>query len=245
VDTEYHQRRQVIRDNYASVVERIYKAATDAGRNPEEIRLVVVTKTHPVAIIQSVIDAGATDLGENYVEEALPKIQALSKYSDIRWHMIGHVQRRKVKEVCEYFQYVHSIDSLKLAERLSRFVVSRSEPFPVWMEFNAGGEETKSGWNIASKARWPDILPEIKQVSVLPGLKFMGVMTVPPYSPEPETSRSYYRRLKEFQTFIIDQLGLADFKELSIGMSSDFEVAIQEGSTCVRVGQAILGPRSE
>jgi pyridoxal phosphate enzyme (YggS family) len=241
VDSAY--KGESIRRNFSRVIERINQAALRSGRDPAEIRLVVVTKTHPVEVVQSVIEAGATDLGENYVEEAIPKIQALMNYPNIQWHMIGHIQSRKAQGVCNYFQYIHSLDSLKLAERLSRFACNRPEQLPVWMEFNVGGEDTKSGWNIAQKMNWPNILPDIEKILSLPGLRFLGVMTVPPYSTDPEESRPYYRLLHEFQNYIIAQLRVSGFTELSIGMSGDFEVAIQEGSTCVRIGQAILGPR--
>ncbi len=236
---------ETIRNNYTAVVERIQRAASSAGRDPAEIKLVVVTKTQPVETIKSVITAGASELGENYVEEAMPKIQALAAIPHLHWHMIGHVQSRKAIEVCEHFHYVHSLDSVKLAERLSRFAGSRPETLPVWMEFNVGGEETKSGWNIARRQDWGNILQELERIFNLPNLRILGVMAVPPYSPKPEDSRPYYRLLGEFQKYIRDSLRLPDLTGLSMGMSGDFEVAIQEGSTCVRIGQAILGPRSK
>lgn len=233
----------LIRDNYNQVVDRISKTARKTGRNPEDIRLVVVTKTKPLEVIQSVIDAGATDLGENYVEEAIPKIQALTGNQMIRWHMIGHVQSRKAQSVCEYFQYMHSLDSVNLAERLSRFALAIDISLSVWMEINISGEESKSGWNITLRENWENILPDFEKILVLPKLLPLGLMTIPPYSTDPEASRPYYQRLCEFQIYIIDHFKLTGFNELSMGMSSDFEVAIQEGSTCVRIGQAILGPR--
>ncbi len=236
-------RRDAIQRNYLRVVERINTAAIKAGRNPADIRLVVVTKMHPIEVIQDVIEAGATDLGENYVEEAIPKIQALGEQAKINWHMIGHIQSRKAKEVCEYFQYAHSVDSLKLAQRLDRFAAERGTKLPVWLEFNVGGEESKSGWDITQKVNWKSILAGLETIFSLTSLTFLGVMTVPPYTVNPEASRPYYQMLKEFQHTIIQELKITNFSGLSMGMSSDFEVAIQEGSTCVRIGQAILGPR--
>jgi pyridoxal phosphate enzyme (YggS family) len=233
-----------ISENYQRVKERIFIAAKLAGRDPDLIRLVVVTKTQSVDVIQAVIDAGATDLGENYVEEAIPKIQYLASNATIKWHMIGHVQSRKAQLVCEYFQYIHSLDSVKLAERLNEFDVERVKSFPVWLEFNVSGEGSKSGWNIWLDENWDDILPDIERILTLPGLKLLGVMTIPPYSIDPEESRVYYRRLRKFQEYIINHFQLSSFRELSMGMSSDFEVAIHEGSTCVRIGQAIFGPRT-
>jgi len=235
--------QDIIRGNYNQVLERINISARNAGRNPEAIRLLVVTKTQPIEVIQYVIDAGATNLGENYVEEAIPKIQALTNNQTIRWHMIGHIQSRKAQNVSEYFQYVHSLDSVKLAERLSRSAITLNKLLSVWMEFNVSGEVSKSGWDIKNKENWENILPDIEKILVLPKINILGMMTIPPYSMDPETSRPHYQRLREFQNYVIDHFQLTDFTELSMGMSSDFEVAIQEGSTCVRIGQAILGSR--
>ena len=240
---ELSRNQNIIRGNYYKVVERINISARNSGRDPECIRLVVVTKTQPIDVIQHAIDAGATNFGENYVEEAIPKIKALTYNQTISWHMIGHVQSRKAQNVCEYFQYVHSLDSVKLAEKLNRFATILDKSLSVWMEFNVSGEASKSGWDIRRKEDWEDILPDIEKIIALPKINILGVMTVPPYSTDPEASRPYYKTLYQFQQYIVDHFQLTAFNELSMGMSSDFEVAIQEGSTCVRIGQAILGPR--
>jgi pyridoxal phosphate enzyme (YggS family) len=232
-----------IRDNYQHVLERIDKAAKLVGRNLDNIRLVVVTKTQPIVDIEIAIEAGALDLGENYIEDAIPKINTLGNNKGIKWHMIGHVQSRKALFICEYFNYLHSLDSLKLAEKLSRYLVELNRTLPVWLEFNISGEESKSGWNIWKENYWDEILPDIEKILALPRLKLLGVMAIPPYSADPEGSRPYFRKLRKFQEFIINHYQLNDFRELSIGMSGDFEIAVQEGSTCVRIGQAIFGPR--
>lgn len=232
-----------IRDNFLRIKDRIAKAARNAGRDPDGIQLVVVTKTHPVEVIQAVIEAGATDIGENYVDEAVPKIESLSQYTSLTWHMVGHVQSRKAQAVCEYFHYLHSLDSVKLAERLSRFTTVFEKTLPVFLELNVSGEASKSGWDVWVEENWSNILIDIKAILTLDRLDVLGLMTIPPFSIDPEASRSYYRRLRDFQEYAIDKLQLTGFRQLSIGMSSDFEVAIQEGSTCVRIGQAILGPR--
>jgi pyridoxal phosphate enzyme (YggS family) len=236
-------RQKKISDNYHRILERIDSTAVSAGRNPEDVRLVVVTKTQPIDVIYDVVEAGAIDLGENYVEEATPKIQSLGMDKNIRWHMIGHVQSRKAQYVCEYFQYVHSVDSIKLAKRLNKFSQTLKKTLPIWIELNVSGEDSKYGWHIETQDDLDHILPVIKQISSLPKLKLLGLMTIPPYSEEPEASRIYYQRLYKFQKYIADRLQLVGFTQLSMGMSSDFEIAIQEGSTCVRIGQAILGPR--
>jgi pyridoxal phosphate enzyme (YggS family) len=235
--------KEIIQANYDEVVTRIAIAARKSGRQPDDIHLVVVTKTHPIEVIQSVIEAGAVHLGENYVEEAIPKIKAFAHNQSIHWHMIGHVQSRKAESVCDYFQYIHSIDSLKIAEKLCKFALEKNKPLHAWLEFNTSGEQTKSGWNINDRRNWELIIPDVEKVIALPGIKLWGLMTMPPYSPNREESRPYYRLLKEFQSYIITRFQLSDFQELSMGMSGDFEVAIQEGATWIRVGQAILGPR--
>lgn len=232
-----------IRDNYQLIVEKVAKAAKSCGRSPEEIRLVVVTKTHPIEIIQEVIDAGAVDLGENYVEDAVPKIIHFRDKKNLNWHMVGHVQSRKSPMVCEYFDYLHSLDSLKLAKKLNNHLSETNKSLPVWLEFNVGGEDSKSGWDIWNEENWRIILPDFEQIITYPSLHILGLMTIPPYSSDPESSRPYYQKLKKFQEFLISHFKLSGLEELSIGMSGDFEVAIQEGSTCVRIGQAILGPR--
>jgi PLP dependent protein len=233
-----------ISDNYLSVVERISMAAKNAGRDPDDIRLVVVTKTQPIEAIQAVVEAGARNLGENYVEEALPKITGIKREKAIKWHMIGHVQSRKALSVCEYFQYIHSLDSFKLAEKLARNAIELNITLHVMLEFNIGSEESKSGWKIGSNENWSDILSDIEKIIALPGLDLLGVMTIPPYSTNPEESRPYYQRIRKFQEIVINHFRLPGFTDLSMGMSGDFEIAIQEGATWVRIGQAIFGPRN-
>jgi pyridoxal phosphate enzyme (YggS family) len=233
-----------IQENYQRVVEHIAKTAINSGRNPNDIRLVVITKTHPIDLIHAVVDAGATNIGENYIEEAIPKIMSLNNVEGLHWHMVGHVQSRKAALVCEYFQFLHSLDSFKLAIKLSKSAVELKSILPVMLEFNVGGEVSKSGWDIRIEENWESILPDIGNIIALPGLDLIGVMTIPPYSEDPEASRPHYRKLRKFRDFITNYFQMSDFIEMSMGMSNDFEVAIQEGSTWVRIGQAILGPRS-
>ncbi len=232
-----------IQGNYYRVLERIRIVAEASGRKPEEIRLVVVTKTQPIEVLQRMVEVGVRNFGENYIEEAIPKIQALSGHGSLQWHMIGHLQSRKVQIASEKFQYLHSLDSLKLAEKLSRFAHTLNKTLMVWMEFNVSGEETKNGWDIAHEDSWINYLPDIEKIFQLRNLNIVGLMTVPPFSNDPESSRPYFRQLRKFQEYITYHLKVSGFRELSIGMSSDFEVAIQEGSTCLRIGQAILGSR--
>ncbi len=232
-----------IRANYEHILERMERAARDSGRRGDAVRLVVVTKKQPVETIRAAVEAGARWLGENYAEEALPKILALSAEKGVEWHMIGHVQSRKAGLIGQHFDWVHSLDSVKLAERLDRFAGEAGRTLPVLLELNIGEEESKSGWKAADQAQWPALLPEIARILPLAHLKVVGLMTMPPLFPHPEQSRPYFRRLAALRDYLSVQLPGVDLRELSMGTSADFEVAIQEGATIVRVGQAILGPR--
>jgi len=239
------QLRIAIENNYLRILEQIEKSATKAGRKPEDIHLVVVTKTHPVEVIRAVMEAGAKHVGENYVEDALEKIENLRKYPGINWHMVGHVQSRKYKAVCDNFNYLHSLDSLKLAEKISSYMAVENKKLPVFLEFNVAGEEKKSGWSISVEDNWERILPDIEKIIALQGLNVLGVMAIPPYADDQEYSRPYYQKLREFQDYTIDRLHLTGFRDLSMGMSNDYKVAIEEGATWVRIGQAILGARHQ
>lgn len=234
-----------IKENYLHILERIAEAAHASARNPEDIKLVVVTKTHPIEVVESVVEAGAKYLGENYAEEAVDKIKSLSSLHQVEWHMIGHVQSRKAGFVCDYFDYLHSLDSLKLALRLDRLAEERNRVLPVLLELNLGGEESKFGWPIWKEENWQDILVDIAQVIDLTHLSVRGLMGMAPYFDDREDARPYYRRLRIFQEFLQSRFPHRSWSELSMGMSGDFEVAIQEGATWVRIGQSILGPRKK
>jgi pyridoxal phosphate enzyme (YggS family) len=232
-----------IKQNYQRTLEKIAEAAQSVKRAPGEIRLVVVTKTHPVESIKTVIAAGATDLGENRVEEAEEKIPALSDHPGIQWHMIGHVQSRKAEAVCQYFAWLHSVDRLKLANRVSHFSLEMGRVMPVLLEFNVSGEESKSGWHAFDENVWPAILGEVGQIVSLPGIQVHGLMTMAPYNLDPEASRPVFVRLRRLRDYLAGQFPSVDFSQLSMGMSMDYEVGVQEGATMVRIGTAILGQR--
>ena len=232
-----------IRRNLDIVQERIVNAAQKAGRTPGEIKLLVVTKTHPVEIIEYVLEAGANNLGENYVEEARGKIIALEQYSQCKWHMIGHVQSRKSSQVVEYFNFIHSLDSVKLAQRLSAQAREKNKTLPVFLEFNLSDEDSKSGWRFNSETNLEALLPDLEKVINLENLQVCGLMTMPPYFENPEHARPYFRKLYRLRELLQRKFQYVDWKELSMGMSGDFEVAIEEGATWVRIGQAILGAR--
>ena len=232
-------------NRYQAVCERVELAAQRVGRRPEEVRVVVVTKTHPVELIRSVINAGAMHLGENYAEEAVGKMDLLGKAPGLHWHMIGHVQSRKATWVAERFDWLHSLDSLKLARRISRFASQAERSMPVLMECNVSGEESKFGWPAWLEGSWAELLDPFGEVLELPGLEIRGLMTMAPFLPDPEQARPYFKRLKKLQGYLAANLPRADWSELSMGMSADFEVAVEEGASWVRVGTAITGSRVE
>lgn len=231
-----------IRGRYHETLDRIEKAALAAGRDPRGVRLVVVSKSQPLDVVRAAITAGVRILGENYAEEAAEKIIALGGQSGVEWHMIGHVQSRKAGLVADHFDLFHSLDSLKLAQRVARFAVERGRSLPVLLEFNIGGEQSKHGWS-GERPDWEAALPEIEQVLGLPGLQVRGLMAMPPFPDEAEQSRTYFRQVRRLQEFVGARFPGAAWDELSMGTSVDFEVAVQEGATLVRVGTAVLGPR--
>ncbi len=232
-----------IRERYLYTLEQIERSARKSNRDPQTIRLVVVTKSQPVEIAQAAIEAGVKILGENYPEEGVMKIQSLAVQSGVEWHMIGHVQSRKARLLADHFALLHSLDSLKLAQRLDHFAAEQNRILPVLLEFNVGGEETKSGWDVPDLPALEKNLPDIQTVLDLPNLRVRGLMTMPPLGIDAEDSRRFFQSLR----LVRDQLTLhypqADWHELSMGASADYTVAVEEGATLVRVGTAIVGAR--
>jgi pyridoxal phosphate enzyme (YggS family) len=231
-----------INRRYENVVNRVKRAAQTAGRDPKDIRIMVVTKSQSIAVTEAVIASGATILGENYVEDALPKIAVITN-PDIEWHMIGHVQSRKTRHVSENFSWIHSIDREKIALRLSRHMGELGGKLKVLLECNVSRETSKFGypaWNHETQTQLAD---EIEPILDLPYLEYRGLMTVPPWNPDPECSRKYYKRLFLLRNALAKNFPHNNWDDLSMGMSNDFEVAIQEGATIVRIGTAIVGPR--
>lgn len=233
-----------IRERYLNTLDLISSAAKKAGRDPESVKLVVVTKSQPVEIVRAALEAGAKILGENYAEEGVTKLQSLREFSAVEWHMIGHVQSRKAQLVAANFNLMHSLDSLKLAKRLDRFSAEAGRRLPVLLEFNVGGEDSKGGWSAWDEARWSELLADVSEVLALPNLQVRGLMTMPPLGSTAEFSRPFFQRLRRLQEFLAAQFSQADFSELSMGTSSDFETAVEEGATFVRVGTAIVGARN-
>ncbi|MEN9562561.1 MAG: hypothetical protein RIR73_805 [Chloroflexota bacterium] len=233
-----------IRERYLQTLDVIASAAKRSGRSADAVRLVVVTKSQPVDVVRAAIEAGAVVLGENYAEECVTKIQSLRDFSAVEWHMIGHVQSRKAALIAQNFNFMHSLDSLKLAKKLDRFCGEFGRTLPVLLEFNVGGEASKGGWEASDETRWAGLTDEIAEVIALPNLRVHGLMSMPPLGESAEFSRPYFNKLKRLQEFLASQFRGADFAELSMGTSTDYEVAVEEGATFVRVGTAIVGPRN-
>jgi len=232
-----------IRENYQHTLGRIADAARKSGRKPDDVKLVVVTKSQPLEIVQAALEAGVRILGENYPEEGVTKIQSLPNQSGVEWHMIGHVQSRKARSVAEYFELLHSLDSLKLARRLDRFAAEQNRILPVLLEFNVGGENTKSGWDASDDTKWNNFRPDIESILVLNNLHVRGLMTMPPLGTDAEDSRRFFRHLKLLRDHLASLYPDTSWSELSMGTSMDYVVAVEEGATLVRVGTAIVGER--
>ena len=216
----------------SEVRSRIVQAASRAHRPPDSVRLVLASKTQPSEALAAAYQAGAREFGENYVQEAAPKHAALAAMRDIRWHMIGHLQSNKARAALEIFHLIQTLDSPRLAAALHR--IRPAPPMPVLIEVNLGGETSKSG--VA-----PDGIEALID-AVRGKVEVTGLMTIPPPAANPEAARPYFARLRELRDRLAAACGLA-LSELSMGMTEDFEVAIEEGATIVRVGRAVFGAR--
>lgn len=232
-----------IRDRYQYVLERIAKSARASNRDPDEIGLVVVTKAQPLKVVRAALQAGIHLFGENYPDESVNKILAIGPEIGVEWHMIGHLQSRKARLVIEHFDLLQSLDSLKLARRLDRIAGEAGRILPVMLEFNVGGEESKFGWAAANETSWSLLFPDIEAILGLSNLEIRGLMTMPPLETNPEDARIYFRTLRLLRERLARRFPQADWHALSMGTSADYEVAVQEGATLVRIGTAILGHR--
>jgi PLP dependent protein len=221
-----------IAQRLANVREQVAGAARRAGRDPAAVRILLASKTQPADAIRAAYAAGARDFGENYVQEAASKQDALADLPELRWHLIGHLQTNKAREAARRFVLIHSLDSARLAKALAR--ARPDTRVRVLIEVNAAGEATKSG--VAAEAVEPLLL------SVRDVVEVVGLMTIPPPAPVAEDARRYFARLREMRERLAARTGLA-LSELSMGMTDDFQVAIEEGATIVRIGRAVFGER--
>jgi len=236
-----------IAENIERVREQIAVACAQVGRNPTDVILVAVSKTHSAAAVIEAAAAGVQHFGENRVEESTIKIPAVTVAFDtpLIWHMIGHIQSRKAKEVAHLFQVVHSVDSLKLAAKLAA-AVEGEHPIGVYLEINVSGEESKSGfaahgWEHDRSMR-TRLIEEIRQITAMPRVVIRGLMTMAPIVEDMEATRPVFAGLRELRDALRADIGV-DLPELSMGMTDDYPIAIQEGATCIRVGRAIFGDR--
>jgi len=230
-------------ERYKEVQQKVADAAFKAGRDPASIRILVVTKRQPLSVIRAAISVGIALMGENYPEEAVSKQQSLGLENKVEWHMIGHVQSRKAHLVAENFALLHSLDSLKLARRLDGFCADAGLRLPVLLQFNVGGEASKSGWDASAEASWDAFLPDVEAILALENLDVQGLMTMPPFFDEVELARPYFRQLRKLRDTFAVQYPQVKWEQLSMGTSGDFQIAIEEGATIVRLGQAVLGSR--
>jgi pyridoxal phosphate enzyme (YggS family) len=220
--------------NLETLHQRIRTACGRAGRNPDSVTLLAVTKTQPPEVVQAAAALGLLLFGENKVQEAKAKIPLCP--GNLRWHMIGHLQSNKCRDAVELFKMIQSVDSLSLAQEINKRAEQAARTMPVLLEVNVAGEASKFGY------RPEQLLAELKELNALPRIEIHGLMTVPPWSAEAEKTRPHFRRLRELKERAEAVLG-APLPHLSMGMSGDFEIAIEEGATMVRIGTELFGPR--
>jgi len=225
-----------VADNLARVREQIARAAAKSGRAADQIELLAITKTHPAAKVREAIEAGQTLFGESRVQEARAKIPELP--SNLRWHFVGHLQKNKIRHALPLFELFHSVDSLALAEDLNRIAQEEGMHPPVFLEVNVAGEGSKFGFK-------PEALrAQMESLLALPRLSIEGLMCIPPLAEEAEASRTFFVQLRELRDALEKEFNLK-LPQLSMGMTNDFPVAVEEGATLVRVGTAIFGERSK
>ena len=232
------QRLEIIETNVAEAVEKSNIRLSD-------ILILAVSKRQPVSVIEAAYACGLRSFGENYVEEAQEKINLLADLTDIRWEMVGHVQSRKSALVAANFSRIHSLDSLKLARRLESAWAGQGsiQPLDVMLELNVSGEASKEGLPAWQRDQWEDLLPTVSEILSLSHLHLTGLMTMPPLFDNPEQSRPFFQRLRQARDFLNQQIPGLELRELSMGTSSDYGVAVEEGATIIRIGTALLGPR--
>ena len=227
----------MIKENYFEVNEKVRKACDRAGRNRDGVTLIAVSKTKPLEDLREAYEAGARDFGENKVQELVDKIPQMPE--DVRWHMIGHLQRNKVKYIVDKVYMIHGVDSLKLGEEISKEAVKHGVTVRILIEVNVAGEDTKYGVS-------PEEAPQLaEELSKLPGISLQGLMTIAPYVTDPEENRLIFAKLRQLAVDISEKnIDNVSMNVLSMGMTGDYEVAVEEGATFVRVGTGIFGERN-
>jgi pyridoxal phosphate enzyme (YggS family) len=233
-----------LRQNLEKVCERLVKARQSVGRRADEVTLVIVTKRRSPDLISALAALGVCDVGENYVQELVEKQDSLGDIVNrVNWHLIGPVQRRKIKQLPGRITMAHAVDRIEVAQKLEETYRLANFQLPVLLQLNISGEATKSGWAFSDGAFPDEFLTDVRCMMEMKYVRLSGLMTMPPMSGRAEDSRPYYVKLRKMQDKLNRQFGTEIFRELSIGTSFDFEVAVQEGATYVRIGEAIVGAR--
>lgn len=232
-----------IRQNLDEVQKNICIALKHSHRSEGIVKIVTVSKRKSIEHVKAAYACGMRVFGENYPEMGQEKIDALWDYGDIEWHMIGHIQSRKVKLVAENFQMVHSIDSIRIAEKLNNSCIEANTQIPILVEVNISGEESKFGFAAWNKDDWQKLADSLAELEGYDHLIPSGLMTMPPFCVDPDKSRSYFTKTVLLRDFLQTRLCGMEWKELSMGTSIDYMVAVEEGATMVRIGEAILGKR--
>ncbi|MGD2057619.1 MAG: YggS family pyridoxal phosphate-dependent enzyme [Anaerolineales bacterium] len=228
--------------NIENVQGKIEDAAARAGRDAADIRLVAITKTHPPEVVRAAYELGLRDFGENRVFEGVEKQSHLQDLDEAIWHMVGHIQSRKSSEVPEHFKMVHSVDRPKIARYLDKHAQAGGIRLPVLLECNVSGEKSKYGWELSDQSLWRDAAVEFNALLDLKNLEIRGLMTMAPWVEDESIVRKTFIQLRSLRNYLQDALEV-NWPELSMGMTDDYEIAIEEGATLLRIGRAIFGPR--
>lgn len=227
---------RIIRDTVARAAER-------AGRDPAGVLLVAISKGHPAESVRSAYELGLRVFGENRAGEGIGKRDAVRDLAGITWHMVGHIQSRKAGQVASNFDLVHSVDREKIARRLNQTREPGLGKLPVLIECNVSGEESKGGWRLEDERNWPTVVPTFAEITELDNLEVVGLMTMAPMTGDKAIVRATFRRLRDLQGFLKAKVPQSGWNELSMGMTDDYPIAIEEGATMIRLGRAVFGPR--
>ena len=235
-----------VTNNYKNFIDNLEYICKKNNRNASEVNTVVVTKKQETLKIKALIYAGAKIIGENYPEETYKKKLDLGLLTEnIKWHMIGHLQTRKSQLVIDTFDILHSLDSVKLAARINHQILKvGGNPFPVFLQYNVSGEESKFGWDASDENKWPGLIKDLEEIISLNKIDIKGLMTMPPLVTNQSENRHIFDRLRRLSIFFQKRFPEIQFKELSMGTSHDYEAAIKEGATYIRIGTAIMGKRN-
>ncbi len=235
--------------NIERVQERIGQACARSRRDPSSVTLVAVSKTFPAELVAEAYRLGLRDFGENRLEEAAEKIPNFKQGAGRRaqdagrWHLVGHLQSRKAREAVALFDVIHSVDSTRLADKLSRLCIEAGRVMPILLECNVSGEQTKYGFSLAQPGKWGQWFAEVEAILALPGVRVEGLMTVAPQVSDPEEVRPVFRALRALRDEFVARFPQVGCHHLSMGMTDDLDIAVEEGATIVRVGRAIFGER--